>query len=369
MKKVIIVLCGFVLCLSIAAQQVVAKGSCGSNVTWEFNSRGVLTISGNGPMNDFTTSPWYEYHEDIKEAVVSRGVTSVGTNCFEDCYNLESVALGSSVKSIGWYAFSHCYNLESVAVPNMATSIGGYAFSNCRSLSSFIINSFIEEVGAHAFWGCHMAKNKFKNMSKCSDASNWDADICDEETSEGLLITGDEAVYCRPKATSVTIPETVKSIKQLCFYECASLSEVNTGNGVETLGDCCFEGCTALNTVTLGSAVKTINGEAFSRDIYIQDVYCYATVPPTCVREDVFYGDTYGYATLHIPMGEGVRDSYKAALGWRLFRNVEDIVPAGIDAQFTTLDTPTSPAYNLQGQRLRKPVRGVNVVGGHKVIR
>ena len=62
-----LVLCA-VLTLSVIPFSVSAEtpGSCGENATWEY-SDGVLTISGNGPMEDYIngSAPWYDYRESI----------------------------------------------------------------------------------------------------------------------------------------------------------------------------------------------------------------------------------------------------------------------------------------------------------------
>ena len=45
---------------------VADSGTCGANLTWVLDSDGTLTISGTGPMEDYTTGmlakPWGKYH-------------------------------------------------------------------------------------------------------------------------------------------------------------------------------------------------------------------------------------------------------------------------------------------------------------------
>ena len=61
------------------------SGSCGANggnVVWSLNTEGVLTISGNGEMEDYwfafddLRSPW-DGNETIKTIVIEEGVTTV----------------------------------------------------------------------------------------------------------------------------------------------------------------------------------------------------------------------------------------------------------------------------------------------------
>ena len=50
-----------------AKATVVDSGKCGANVSWQFDSDGVLTISGTGPMTNYTAAneaPWREKYAD-----------------------------------------------------------------------------------------------------------------------------------------------------------------------------------------------------------------------------------------------------------------------------------------------------------------
>ena len=51
---------------------------------------GVLTISGEGAMEDYSVGgqPWYAYRVSIKKVVIEDGVTSIGNNAFCECKNL-----------------------------------------------------------------------------------------------------------------------------------------------------------------------------------------------------------------------------------------------------------------------------------------
>ena len=105
--------------IAILSNQPEASGICGANLEWTF-SDGVLTISGEGAMDDFhpwddydpSKAPWSEL--DINEIVVEDGVTSIGDYAFSDCTSLTSVAIPDSVTRIGHYAFYRCDSLTDV---------------------------------------------------------------------------------------------------------------------------------------------------------------------------------------------------------------------------------------------------------------
>ena len=134
-----------------------ASGSCGDNVTWTYvEATQTLTISGSGAMYDYssTRSPWYNYREMIKKAVIEEGVTSIGNYAFYDCKRLTSVTIGNSVTSIGDDAFFQCSGLTSVTIPNSVTSIGDRAFLGCTGLTSVTIGNSVTRIGGMAFYNC-----------------------------------------------------------------------------------------------------------------------------------------------------------------------------------------------------------------------
>ena len=77
-----------------------AEGSSGitGSCTWSLDKDGVLTISGNGDMADYTTLKGQPWGNEIKEVVIEDGVLSVGTGAFASCTKLETSVIADSVK-------------------------------------------------------------------------------------------------------------------------------------------------------------------------------------------------------------------------------------------------------------------------------
>ena len=88
----------------------------------------------------------------------SRGMTSIGSRAFNNCYSLTSVTIPGSVTSIEGSAFSNCYSLTSVTIPGRVTNIGSYAFNNCYSLTSVTIPGRVTNIGSRAFNNCFGVK-------------------------------------------------------------------------------------------------------------------------------------------------------------------------------------------------------------------
>ena len=73
------------------AAETVSSGSCGSNLTWELDSDGTLTISGTGEMRDYyheiwgyRNRPWGGNCSDIKRIIIEKGVTGIGSAAFRN---------------------------------------------------------------------------------------------------------------------------------------------------------------------------------------------------------------------------------------------------------------------------------------------
>ena len=129
------------------------SGTCGANLKWYLTDDGVLTITGEGRMdNYYDGGPWG--YDDIKRVIIGDSVTSIGKIAFRRCHSLTSVTIGNRVTSIGNEAFRQCRSLTSVTIGNRVTSIGNEAFQNCSSLTSVTIPNSVTTIGESAFYGC-----------------------------------------------------------------------------------------------------------------------------------------------------------------------------------------------------------------------
>lgn len=77
----------------------------------------LLNIDGSGKMEDYTNESsvhWYNYRNNIKNAVISNGVTSIGNYAFKNCTSLTSITIPDGVTSIRNGAFYGCSSLTSI---------------------------------------------------------------------------------------------------------------------------------------------------------------------------------------------------------------------------------------------------------------
>lgn len=130
----------------IVNAEIVDSGSCGENVTWTLDDEGLLTISGDGDMYDYSQSgPWST--SEVKQIIIDNGVTSIGSNAFNMCRNLTNVILPDSLTNIAPGAFSYCSKLNNIVIPDNVTSIGDGAFYECNNMVAITIPNDLTDIG------------------------------------------------------------------------------------------------------------------------------------------------------------------------------------------------------------------------------
>ena len=279
--------------------------------------------------------PKYKGNIVIPESIVYEGfecsVTSIGNSAFSSCNELNSVVIPNSVTAIGNNAFNHCSSLFSLTIPNSVSSIGAFAFFSCSGLTSITIGESVISIDEDAFENCS-------------------------------------------SLTSLMIPNSVITIGNQAFRGCSSLTSIMIGNGVTQIGMEAFENCTGLTSLTIGSGVKKIFYHAFANCPELADVYCLADEVPATIYSDRFSSsvtDTFEnsyieYATLHVPSSS--IEAYRAKAPWNGFKNIVEYVdPSNI--QGVNLDkSANAPVYDLNGRRLMKLTKGINIIGGKKFV-
>ena len=136
---------------------IIDSGECGAegdNVTYTLDSNGVLTISGEGKMDDFDSEPWILHCLKINKAIIEDGVTNIEYRAFGGCELLTEVIIPDSVTSICENAFLGCKSLTKITIPNSVTSIGAGTFYGCESLTEIIIPDSVKSIGEGAFGRC-----------------------------------------------------------------------------------------------------------------------------------------------------------------------------------------------------------------------
>ena len=270
----------------------VYEGSCGTNVKYSLDTEtGDLIITGTGQMGESFPLPLYSLKSYVKTAIISDGVTSMGSYTFSGYANLTSVIIGNDVASIGDYSFLNDCSLTSVTIGNSVTSIGTQAFEGCTSLASIAIPNSVTSIRSCAFKDCSslitvaipnsvisMENSVFRGCSNLISVTipnsitrieDGDFAGCSSLTSitipNSITSIGDFAFQNCVGLASIEIPNSVTSIGGSAFQNCSVLTSVTIGNSVTSIGSGAFLGCSGLTSITLPNSVTSIGSGAFSR--------------------------------------------------------------------------------------------------------
>ena len=308
---------------NIQSVSIPSSGTCGDSLTWTLNTVGELTIEGVGVMTDFSGSsaPWYSYRPNVREVIITEGVTSIGAYAFSDCDSLMAVTLPEGIVSIGYHAFEDCANLKSFVIPQSVTTIGSMAFSGCFALISIFIPENITSIEFSAFSWCSDLSSIIvaENNTVYDSRNNCNAII---ETATNSIIAG-----CK----STVIPEDVTSIGDKAFRGCRNLTSITIPEGVVSIGDRSFEACSSLSSIVLPNSLTMIDDAAFVTCTELLDVYCYAEKIPTTASY-AFNWSNIENATLHVPAS--AMEKYKDTTPWSNFKEIIAIEPLMTDIAF-----------------------------------
>ena len=317
----------------------------------------------------------------LTTAIISEGVTTIGNGMFSACKNLNSIIIPSSVSTIKQDAFNGCNNLTKVIVKDISAyckvkyenfasnplryshriysdeateitdliipanveTIENCVFSFCSGLKSVTIPSTVKTIGIQSFEDC--------------------VGLTSLTIEDGVKTIGTYAFYNCINLTSVTIPGSA-NIGPAAFEDCKGLTTLNFMNGVETIGYNAFYGCTGITSVTFPSSMTSIDSRAFN-DIDLLSVTSLLTEPFEIEGKEsdyykVFSSNTFENATLYVP--EGTIEKYKTTKGWKDFHHIVEGIPSGINSVSTSAKATEKERYNLNGERLSKPLRGVNII-------
>ena len=199
-----------------------AEGTCGEDLTWVLVN-GCLTVSGNGPMADYSElemAPWQEYADLIQRVVIDDGVTSVGDLAFYHCSALASVSLSETVQTLGDLAFAGCTALTQISLPAVQEIRRG-CFFRCEKLVNLDLPDTLRQIGSQAFYMCQ-------------------------------------------SLAGIVIPNGVESVGDSAFSYCTSLVFVRVEAPITVLPYWTFYGCESLNALYLPDTVTTVEEGALS---------------------------------------------------------------------------------------------------------
>lgn len=283
--------------------------SCGDNVTWSLSNDGVLTISGTGAMTDYDSehnTPWNSQKSSIQKVVVETGVTTIGTNAFNNFIALESVSLPSTLTAIGNAAFHNCTSLKAVTIPEGVTSIGTDTFKDCNQLAEIVLPDSMISIGGHAFDRCS-ALEKIELPDNVTSLGEYAFSECSSLTtarlSDNLTELSSHLFSQCKKLESVNMPSKLHVVGDFAMQYCESIQEIVLPDGVKEIRAGAFRACSALTSIVIPASVTTItngsndiNERVFywcgNLTIYVEPGSAAETY---AIKDDRTLGDGYAY--------------------------------------------------------------------------
>ena len=94
---------------------------------------------------------------NLTSVTIGNNVTTIGTDAFAECGNLTSVTIGNSVESLGMGAFASCTSLATVDFGSNVkiTTIANDVFANCLALTSISLPAGVTRIVEYAFFRCN----------------------------------------------------------------------------------------------------------------------------------------------------------------------------------------------------------------------
>ncbi len=343
--------------------------SCGDNLESINVSAGNKTYSSeNGVLfnKNKTELLMYPRAKANSSYTVPGSVVRIDDDTFWRCYNLKEIIVSEGVSSIGYRAFGVCDNLESITLPESLTKIDLSAFLGCDKLKSITIPSGVTEIVDENPDAGAMVGNSIENINVSAGNKVFSSEngvVFNKDKTELILypaakaddsytvpngvVSIAESAFLRSKLKSVTIPNGVKNIGNSAFSVCSSLEKITIPNSVTSMGEYAFLMCRSLITVTMPNNISQISYGTFNDCESLKNI----TIPSSVksIDHNAFAG-CYSLEKITIPdsvtyMGEGVFDwcsslasvtipNNISQIGSRAFRGCENLksvtIPGGV---------------------------------------
>ncbi len=171
---------------------------------------------------------------------VPSNVTTLGYGCFSYCESLADITLPDGLQKIDLHVFDGCKSLKNVVVPDSVTEISPGVFANCESLESLTVPCIGYTTGDYKYPIAHWFGVSYQNDKYDENKyyripynryrySNESEEYIHEGTSgmywdiplsfKYITFTNGEDVFglTELRLTSITLPKTVKTIKDYSF--------------------------------------------------------------------------------------------------------------------------------------------------------
>lgn len=178
----------------------------------------------------------------IIKVTLSDGITTIADGAFEDCAELEDVAISttSALKKIGANAFKNCYKLTSIVIPANINEVADNAFAGCYRLA------VVYNLSQHLTISLPYAH---KMLTDVNEASGYETknDYLFLNNNDNVILVG----YFGSK-NSLDLPESYNGAKYLvgeAAFIGLNLQAITIPEGI-VVDSHSFKGCTTLTKIS-----------------------------------------------------------------------------------------------------------------------
>ena len=323
--------------------------------------------------------------EGLTSIEIPNSVTTIGYGAFYACSGLTSVTIGNSVTTIGRYAFCYCYGLTSIEIPNSVTTIGIYAFCYCydlTSVTSLISANELFSIGNNVFNGVNKTNCTLYVPAGAKEAyaatEGWSEFTNIVEMAE-ITITVNQygcGTYCSPFALDFSNVEGLKAYAATGYKsnsQVVILTRLQTaaaGTGLFIKGEPGEYTVPVLEDTdehTLNLLVGTLEQTTVNSTDGNMSNFKFTIIEGEDTPMFYQFEDNTPYsanrAYLQIPTAWLPATAAQKSVSI----SFEEGETTGIDE----VEEPTTDEgiiYNLQGQKVENPTRGIYIVNGKKVF-
>lgn len=256
------------------------------------------------------------------------------------------VTIPSTIKTIEDYALYGSSAITSLTLPEGLETIGVQSLG-CISVKTLHIPSTVTSIGS----GFLMLARKLEELTVAEGNPNFVA-------YDKMLLSKDmKQLWKMPtKHDTYTVLETVTEIMNSAATDTEATSLV-IPDGVKTLGGLAFAFNECLETLVIGSGIEDYGSGTFFACDALKSVYLRSeqVVTPTALP---FYDDQFDTTTLYVPTG--TKALYASDPYWGQFKTIEEY--SLTDVNKIVGDGSVERIYGIDGAARRELRRGVNVV-------
>lgn len=245
-----------------------AFGNCNSLEAINVNSKNTNYASEDGVLynKDMTLLICYPMNKRDTAFTVPEGVETIGKYAFYNNRKLQSIVISEGVTKIQNNAFEHTFSLADVTIPKTLTRVDTDAFKDCLNM----VNVYISDIAA---WCTITYGNSVGNpLTRAEDLYINNELVGDVVIPEGVETVAEYA-FSGTSITSVTFPESIKSLGKGAFNSCSNLKNVIIPDGITTIPSYAFGYCN-LEGLTIPKSVTSIQSNAFYSGKIAEVSYC-----------------------------------------------------------------------------------------------